>query len=58
MDKETIELAKKEYKQRKGVNERMRIEPVIIRGTTLESDVFVKVNGNKKLIAGATILDL
>lgn len=55
MDAKNIELAKQKYKEETGVK-RVSIKPVVIRGTTLTSDVFVEVNGQRKLLVGGEII--
>ena len=50
MDKKTLELAKQRYKQKTGLK-KVSIKPTIIKGTRMISDIFVLVNGKRKILA-------
>jgi len=47
MDRKTIELAKKNYKQRTGINDRLYVRPIKIKGTDIISENFVTLNGKR-----------
>lgn len=55
MDIKNIELAKQKYKEETGAK-RVSIKPIVLRGTTITSDIFVEVNGQRKMLVGHDIL--